>query len=78
MLDRIRRLCTRGCGSDLGLNSVSTLATETGMQDFLPSFRKQGPISKTLSNPPKTSRLSQSSGAILNDIWRSGNSVAKV
>lgn len=44
----------------------------------LPSFRNEGPISNTLSNPPTTSRLSHSSGAILSDNGRSGNSVALV
>lgn len=44
----------------------------------LPSLRKDGPISNTLSNPLTTRRLSHSSGAILSDRGRSGNSVADV
>ena len=44
----------------------------------LPSFLNDGPISNTLSIPPNISRFSHNSGAILNVIGRSGNSVAEV
>lgn len=44
----------------------------------LPSLRKQRPISKIRSKPPSTNRLSHSSGAILMDSSRSGNSDAEV
>lgn len=45
---------------------------------YLPSFRKDGPISNTLSNPPRISLLSHSSGAIRSVICRPWNSVAEV
>ena len=43
-----------------------------------PSFRKDGPISKTRSMPPMINRFSQSSGAILRASSLSENSVATV
>jgi hypothetical protein len=51
---------------------------DPSLQASLPSLRKQGPISNTLSIPPIIRRLSQSSGAILSDSLRFVNSVAVV
>lgn len=45
---------------------------------YLPSFLKDDPISKTLSNPPTIKRFNHNSGAILKDNGLSGNSDADV